>query len=109
MNKIFQIGILFFILIVAVSCGQKEQTKHIIVYGSSQCHHCVDFLQQLDSAKMTYEFKDFMLAEKRYDEEMLKKLEAINFRDYINLPVVEVEGQFFVEAKFDEVREAAFN
>ncbi len=102
----------FFILTLFVvgfySCNVKKQ-KEIIVYGSSQCPHCVHFLEKLDSAKMVYDFRDFMQAEKNYDEEMLKKLEAINFREYISLPVAEVEGQFFVNAKFDEVKEAAFS
>lgn len=95
------------IVLFLIACSSPKQ-KNIVVYGSSQCHHCVDFLQQLDSAKMTYEFKDFMLAEKGYDAEMLHKLDSVNFREYINLPVVFVETEWFVDAKFKDVKVAAF-
>ena len=99
------------ILMVAIlvwSCASKEQYP-ITVYGSSQCPHCVDFLGQLDSANMQYDFRDFMLAEKKYDEEMLHKLDSINFRGYIKLPVVMVGEHIFNDAKFNDVKDVAFD
>lgn len=57
---------------------------------------------------MEYEFKDFMDADKKYDEEMLKKLDSIGYRQFIYLPVVEIEDKIFVKANFKEVYEKAY-
>ncbi|GEM_PF-2126777 len=96
---------ILFASLLAFSCVKHQ--KQIIVYGSSNCHHCTDFLAQLDSANLTYDFRDFMEVENKYDAEMLKKLDEAGFREYIHLPVADVEGQMFVKAEIHEVAEAA--
>lgn len=58
---------------------------------------------------MQYDFRDFMDAEKKYDEEMLKKLDEYGYRGYIHLPVAEVDGKFFVKAEFNEVYDEAYS
>ena len=109
-NMKFTFSKLFIVafFLVAIACTKTKQDK-IIVYGSSNCHHCTDFIAQLDSANMSYEFRDFMVSEQQYTQELMYLLDSINYRDYVNFPVVKVANQVFIEAKFDEVKEAAYN
>lgn len=92
------------LLILTFSCSnKKEQSTEVVVYGSSKCHHCTDFMKQLDSADITYEFKDLIIEEKEYDKEMLDKIEKSGYRGYVSLPVIEVEGEIFIRPKISEI------
>lgn len=86
---------------------QKAQ-KHLIVYGSSDCHVCIEFKRKLDSAGVEYEFRDFLLTEKKYDEEMLNKLNDAGYRGRIQFPVVDIEGRMMVKPGFEYVYNALY-
>ena len=98
------------------SCADKKNKevespssqKHLIVYGSSDCQVCIDFKKQLDSANIEYEFRDFLLTEKNYDEEMLNKLSAAGFKGQVRFPVVDIEGRIMVKPGFQYVVNALY-
>ena len=106
MNIYQKLVIVLLISFAAYSCSKQ---KPVIVYGSSKCIHCTHFLSQLDSAHMQYDFRDFMDSDKKWDEEMLKKLDEAGYHEFIYLPVVEVNGKMLVKAQFDEVYKEAFS
>ena len=41
--------------------------------------------------------------DKKYDEEMLDKLDKFGYHGYVYLPVVDIEGKMFVKANIKEV------
>lgn len=88
--------------------AQEKVQKNLIVYGSSDCHVCIDFKKKLDSANIEYEFRDFLITEKRYDEEMLNKLNAVGYRGNVQFPVVDIEGRMMVKPGFEYVLNALY-
>jgi len=79
--------------------------KTILVYGSDECSHCVDFKDQLDSAGLEYTFYDVEKDQSKGDE-MLMKVQRTGFQGYIRFPVVEVDGKIVVAPRFETVESA---
>ena len=99
-NYFLPIIALFFVIFI--SCG-KKQTKEVIVYGSSKCHHCTDFMKQLDSAEISYEFRDLIIEEKEYDKEMIDRVEKTGYKGYISLPVIAIEEEVYIKPHISEI------
>lgn len=78
--------------------------KSILIYGSDECSHCVNFKKKLDSAGYIYTFYD-VEKDQSYADQMLLKLQQIGFRGNISLPVVVLEDGIKVGATFEEVEQ----
>lgn len=96
--------ILGMLLFWACQSSGIKQTKDIIVYGSDNCHHCVDFKAKLDSVKFTYDFKDVEFNEFMHNE-MVSKVRGARIMGQINYPVIDVEGKILVAPELREVIE----
>ena len=81
-----------------------NQTKDILVYGSDNCDHCVDFKAELDSVGFTYGFKDVEFSE-ALTNEMIHKVRAAGIMGQINYPVIDVEGKILVAPELIKVIE----
>lgn len=111
-------------LLILVGCTSKNDTqesrgmnqeepqlgsqKKIIVYGSMNCVHCHQFRRQLDSKGIKYEFKD-VDANDNYFHELQTIIKSINYKGYVQYPVIDIEGEIFVNPKFKEVEKKMFN
>ncbi|MDF9797052.1 glutaredoxin [Catalinimonas alkaloidigena] len=82
--------------------ASQDTQKSILVYGSDECSHCVNFKKKLDSAGYTYTFYD-VDKDQSYADQMLLKLQQVGFRGNISLPVVVLEDDIKVGASFDEI------
>jgi glutaredoxin len=79
-----------------------KQTKEIIVYGSNNCDHCVDFKAQLDSIGFSYDFRDVEFDE-AMNNELYRKVRAARIMTRINYPVIDIEGKILVAPSLGEV------
>lgn len=95
-------------LALAAACVGKKEQKTLILYGSSDCDHCIVFKAKLDSAEIAYEFKDLKIEEKRYDIELLEKIKAANYKGYVHFPVADIEGKIIVKPELEEVMESLY-
>ncbi len=103
--------IIIFIFSLLQGCNTKRKNidtsgnitpvvqKTIIVYGSESCDHCIDFRKKLDSVKLKYTFHD-VEADERYFSEMMRKIQAANYKGYIGFPVIDVEGNVYIRPDF---------
>jgi glutaredoxin len=89
----------------AASEANAEPQKTILVYGSDECSHCVDFKAQLDSAGLEYTFYDVEKDQSK-GEEMMLKVQRTGFQGYVRFPVVEVDGKIVVAPRFETVESA---
>ena len=79
-----------------------KQTKQIIVYGSNNCDHCLDFKAQLDSIGFSYDFRDVEFND-AMNREMYYKVQRARIVGRINYPVIDVEGKIMVAPNLSEV------
>lgn len=100
--------VLFLAFSLVLSCAGKKEQKNLIVYGSSDCDHCMVFKDRLDSAEIIYEFRDLKIEEKRYDIELLEKIQAANYKGYVHFPVMDIEGKIMVKPELEEVVESLY-
>lgn len=75
--------------------------KHVTIYGSENCDHCIEFRNKMDSAKLKYEFKDAEANEKYY-QELLMKIQQANYKGYVSFPVIDINDRIFVRPEFSE-------
>ena len=66
--------------------------KSIVVYGSHQCPHCVNFKAKLDSIGLEYTFYDVDVSD-QYALEMVARVKASGHTEGISIPVVVVNDQ----------------
>jgi|TARA_B110000046_G_scaffold173897_1_gene196996 glutaredoxin len=66
--------------------------KSIVVYGSHQCHHCVNLKAKLDSIGLEYTFHDVDISD-QYALEMVAKVKASGHTQGFSIPVVVVNDQ----------------
>lgn len=80
-----------------ISSTKKQQ--EIIVYGSDECHYCIDtkiFLNQNNISLIYYDFD----INKDKEQEMLSKLNGAKIQiDSFQLPVVDKNGTIFKKGK----------
>lgn len=81
--------------------------KQIIIYGSTQCVHCHQFRRKLDSKGIKYEFRDVDKNDAFYLE-LQNKLKSIDFDGYVQYPVLDIEGEIFINPTFSETEDKMF-
>ena len=117
MNKSYLIFISTFIFITLIfSCEGKRKSidtsgnislkteSEVIIYGSANCDHCIEFREQMDAAKLKYAFKDAEAEEKNYQELMLKIKQA-NYKGYVSFPVIDIDGKLYVKPEFAKIQQ----
>lgn len=102
-----------------VSCGSpsdntQNQTaseqavaaqKSIIIYGSNQCSHCLDFKAKLDSVGLNYTFNDVDVSDQHYND-MRNLIQAARVTGRVNFPIVLVDQtDLFIAPTLGEVLE----
>lgn len=112
MKMINRILLVTSIAFIAVVCNSKkdsidtsnntvpEAQKELIIYGSENCDHCLEFRQKIDSMKIDYVFKDAEANENYYNE-LAAKINRANLQGYIAFPVIEIDGRLMVRPEFD--------
>ena len=84
---------MFIIIILQLSCSINQVIqKSIVVYGSRQCPHCVNFKAKLDSIGLEYTFHDIDISD-QYALEMVARVKASGHTEGISIPVVVVNDQ----------------
>ena len=106
--KTLRLLLLIIPVLVIAACASKKEQKNLILYGSSDCDHCIVFKAKLDSAEIVYEFKDLKIEEKRYDIELLEKIKAADYKGYVHFPVADIEGKIIVKPELEEVMELLY-
>jgi glutaredoxin len=83
------------------SVAGKVEVKDLIIYGSKTCPHCMAFIQKMDREGIPYTFKEVDNDDQNY-QEMFDKIKSINFKGYVNYPVVDVGGEILVAPNFEK-------
>lgn len=84
--------------------SSTSDQKSILVYGSDECSHCVEFKDKLDSAGLSYTFYD-VEKDKSKGDEMLLKVQRTGYQGYVRFPVIEIDGEIRVAPDFNQVEE----
>ena len=82
--------------------------KNIIVYGSMECNHCHEFRRKLESKGIAYEFRD-VDENDAYFLELQNLIRSINFKGYISYPVIDIEGEVYVNPNFRDIQNKMFS
>ena len=86
--------IYLFIFFITISCGTKKAEK-MIVYGSKDCHFCVNTTNYLKENNIDFIFYDIDRDKKALNE-MLDKLTKANFNmSNVGIPVIDKGGEIF--------------
>jgi len=114
MNKaLLKISLIFILTFLFFNCENRRKSidtsanitpqaqKHVTIYGSENCDHCIEFRHKMDSAKLVYEFKDAEANEKYY-QELLMKIQQANYKGYVSFPVIDINDKIFVRPEFSE-------
>ncbi len=83
------------------SSTSHKNAEEIIIYGSKTCPHCMAFIQKMDREGIHYSFKEVDNDDENY-QEMFDKIKSINFKGYVNYPVVDVGGEILVAPSYDK-------
>lgn len=86
----------------------KGTQKNIIVYGSMECNHCHEFRRKLESKGISYEFRD-VDENDAYFIELQNLIRSINYKGYVSYPVIDIEGEVFVNPNFRDVESKMFS
>jgi glutaredoxin len=119
MNRWKILNFVIFLLLFSISCNPAEKSeqeqnkqdheisekKEVIVYGSRTCPHCMVFIRKLDEAGIKYIFMEVDNDDANF-REMYDKIKSVNFKGYVNYPVIDVGGEIMVNPDFDRFNEA---
>jgi glutaredoxin len=95
MRKTF-FTLLFLIGFIQLSFSQETQKKSIIVYGSDECHHCIDTKAFLNKNNIEFTFFDIDKNPEAL-KEMLSKLKKANIStSNLGIPVVDKNGIIYI-------------
>ncbi len=104
MKNILRVAAMLVMVFVVASCtSAQSKQKNIEVYGSSECHHCVDLKHALDSAAITYTFFD-VVEHIEYHQVMLDKAKNGGLSTRFGYPLVDIEGDVIGGATFADVK-----
>lgn len=95
-------GVIYLVIfsIIGWACGNKtEQSSgsdsseivRVVIYGSSNCSHCMDFKKDLESEGVKFTFNDVEFSDE-LTMEMLQVVRTANITGQINYPVVVVDN-----------------
>ena len=101
MKPIFHLLCIISLIFACQGSGIK-QTKDIIVYGSDNCDHCVEFKAKLDSVGFEYDFRDVEF-DQMMAHEMTYKVRRSGVSGGFSYPVIDVEGKILVAPELEEV------
>ncbi|GLB51421.1 hypothetical protein NBRC110019_04600 [Neptunitalea chrysea] len=89
-----------------VAQNLDHANEKIIVYGSSDCHYCIDTKAYLEDRNIAYVFFDIDINEKAL-KEMLGKLKNAGISlSSVAIPVIDKEGDIFMnDGDFEEFLE----
>ena len=73
------------------AASQSEEVARVVIYGSSNCSHCMDFKSELDEEGVVYIFNDVEFSDE-LTLEMLQVVKTANITGQINYPVVVVDN-----------------
>ena len=82
--------------------------KKILVYGIMECNHCHDFRRKLESKGISYEFRD-VDENDAYFIQLQNLIRSINYQGYVSYPVIDIEGEIYVNPKFREVENKMYS
>jgi len=82
--------------------------KKVIVYGSMECNHCHEFRRKLESKGIIYEFRD-VDENDAFFIELQNLIRSINYKGYVSYPVIDIEGDVYVNPDFREVEDKMFS
>lgn len=110
MKRTYYILLIAFLPIILFQCGSEkkatataETATSIVIFGSSECDHCTDFMAQLDSIGLKYTFNN-LVDNQAHEDAMFAKVQQFNYTEYINIPVVVVnDAHFFSQPELEEV------
>ena len=119
MNRPKILNLIIFMLLFFISCNPAErpaqegnreeheisENDEVIVYGSRTCPHCMVFIRKLDDKGIRYVFREVDNDDNNF-REMYDKIKSINFKGYVNYPVIDVGGEILVNPEFDRFNEA---
>jgi glutaredoxin len=88
----------------AESYHSGSNDENIIIYGSRNCPHCVVFIRKLNEKGISYIFKEVDNDDTNF-KEMYDKIQSVNFKGYVNYPVLDVGGEILVNPEFDRFYE----
>ncbi len=87
-------------LLITAGCSESktqntkvssESEPRIVIYGSNNCSHCVDFKAELDKRDIDYKFNDVEFSDP-LTREMLDVVNRAGITGRIDYPVVVVDG-----------------
>lgn len=77
--------------------------KEVIIYGSENCDHCIEFREEMNAANFKYSFKDAEASEQVY-QELLLKIQQANYKGYVSFPVLDIDGKIYVKPEFSTIK-----
>jgi glutaredoxin len=95
MKKISIIFLFFFGLINHSIMAQEVTTKTIVIYGSDECHHCIETKAFLKEKKIEFVFYDIDKNPVALQEMLLKLRQANISTSNLGIPVVDKNGKLF--------------
>ncbi|MDH5609679.1 MAG: glutaredoxin [Cyclobacteriaceae bacterium] len=113
MHKYFYLIPFVVTLVAFTQCGSPQEKaaettevpaqKSIVIYGSNNCPHCIDFKAKLDARGITYTFNDVEFSDK-LTLEMVEVVKSSNYAGQIYYPVVVVDNRMvFVNPELEVV------
>lgn len=106
--KFIQLTLIALLLFTGYNCNAqkkrslqpiKKEVKTLIVYGSDDCHHCIDTKKFLDENKIKYQFFDIDKNPQAL-QEMLSKLKANSISlNNLMIPVIDKQGNVFTNSE----------
>ncbi|MFY8069195.1 MAG: glutaredoxin family protein [Flavobacterium sp.] len=95
MKKISLLFLLFFGLLNHSLMAQEVSKKTIIIYGSDECHHCIETKAFLKEKKIEFVFYDIDKNPVALQEMLLKLRQANISTSNLGIPVVDKNGKLF--------------
>lgn len=110
--RVLIFSIAFIITMTKVSCGQvsesvsdevettTKESKKIIIYGSSNCHYCVNTKIYLTKKNIPFVFYDLDLDPQKIEEMYVKLRKANISTSNFQIPVVDKGGKIITNDYF---------
>jgi glutaredoxin len=90
---------------VLLRTGTRRNAEPVIIFGSKDCHYCMDLKSALDTKRVPSEFRDVGLEQAAFIEMMeilAYKLPNLRLED-ISLPVVVINEKVLIQPQAADV------